>query len=411
MFKKTSKPFLIAMSITLLSFGLSLAQDTVTFELWHFASQRDPVIDEWIEEYKTVAPDVTINKRLIPHSAFWQNLTAAFVAGEAPALYFGLPFGEPQERFQNGQIVDLTPHLDEAWRQALYESTLEFLTIDGKVLSMSDATNNSQVIYNQAFFEKIGIETPIETMEALSEAVTALAENGHGGIIYQAFDASHAVSLFVNWAQQLYPDLFQAADLSDGPWDVPEFVEVLQSTHDYNDIWVPGLVSLENAEALNLLARGEVSMYITGNWSLKALSELESPYTFGAFPVPALNDETRPAALASLAGTWMVTTQVPEREQQAAIEFLRWFTINQQASTVSAVGLCPAGPPGEAGLEEVQFELATALCDDQSTGVRRDLFDIVARDTMAEQIQGMLLERVQPSQVLRVTQRATERSQ
>lgn len=403
---------IVTLIFALLAPGISTtqAQDEVTLEMWHFAANKEPVYQEWIAAYAEVAPNVTIKTNVIPKDAYNQTLAATLIAGEAPALIHGLPLGEPLELWGNGQIVDLGPYMDEEWLAALYPSSIDYLTIDDHVLSMSFATNNVQVFYNKDRFDELGIEAPLETMEEMRAAVDLLKANDYGGALYWGQALDHAPTLFFNWAQMMYPDEFEAADRGDGSWNTPEFVDLMAEINSYSDIWMDGIASMSLDESVNLFASGDASIYIIGNWAINSIVNAEPAFEIDTFPVPALNDQTWPAALGSMAGTWMVSSQVSEAEQQAAIDFLRWVELNGQGDLTRAIGLCPAGPAGEEALADAH-PLAQSLCDDQATAVPRDIFDRAARDAMAGAIQGMLNGQATPEDVMNAAQRAKERSQ
>jgi raffinose/stachyose/melibiose transport system substrate-binding protein len=401
--------FVLSAGLLVPTFGVSQAQEEVTIEMWHFAANKEPVYQQWIAEYADVAPNVTIKTNVIPKDAYAQTLAAALIGGEAPALIHGLPLGEPLELWGNQQIIDLGPYMDDEWRNALYPSSIDYLTIDDHVLSMSFATNNVQVFYNKDRFDELGIQAPIETMDDMRAAVETLKANGYGGALYWAQALDHAPTLFFDWGQQLYPDLFEAADRGDGSWDIPEFVDLMSEINSYSDIWMDGIASLSLDESVNLFASGEASIYFIGNWAINSILAAEPTFAIDTFPVPALNENTVPKALGSMAGTWMVSSQVPEAEQQAAIDFLRWIELNGQGDLVRAIGLCPAGPAGEEALPEASA-LAQSLCDNQATAIPRDIFDRAARDAMASAIQGMLNGQASPADVMKAAQQAKERS-
>ena len=108
--------------ITILSCLLSLialvpvnAQDDITIDLWTWTANKLDVYEGWIEEYTTeFAPNVTININLIPRANYDQTLAAALIAGEIPDMWEALPLGEVLNFYENGLIMDLTPHVDDA---------------------------------------------------------------------------------------------------------------------------------------------------------------------------------------------------------------------------------------------------------------------------------------------------------
>lgn len=385
--------------------AVSAQAEPVTIDMWHFAANKEPIYQEWIAEYKDVAPDVTIKTNVIPKNAYNQALAAAMIAGEAPALLHGLPLGEPLEFWNVGQIVDLTPFVDDEWKSVLYPSSIDSLTIDGRILSMSFATNNVQVLYNKDAFAAAGVEAPIETMDELRTAVEALRAEGYQGALFWAQANDHAPTPFINWGRQQYPDLFDAADRRDGSWDVPEFVALMEEFNSYNDVWAKGVASLSLDESINLFASGEIPIYFIGNWAVNSIDTAKPQFEIGTFPVPAINEQTKPAALGSMAGTWMVSSQASDEEKQASVDFLRWVAMNQQEALVRAIGLCPAGPVGESALADAK-PVAQALCKGQADAISRDMFDRAARDAMAGAIQGMINGQATPAQVMQIGQKA-----
>lgn len=407
---KTSRYYSLSLAAILTMGGLMLGSGTaqaepVTIDMWHFAANKEPVYQEWIAAYKDVAPDVTIRTNVIPKKAYNQAIAAAMISGTPPALIHGLPLGEPLELWGLGQIEDLTPSVDEEWRSVLYPSTIDSLTIDGRILSMSFATNNAQVLYNKDAFAQAGIEAPIQTMDDFRAAVEALRGNGYQGALYWAQANDHAPTLFIDWAQQMYPDMFAAADRGEGDWDTPEFVALMDEINSYNDVWAKGVASLSLDESINLFASGEIPMYIIGNWAVNSIAAANPTFEVGTFPVPALNDQTKPAALGSMAGTWMVSSQASDQQKQASIAFLRWVSMNQQERLVRAIGLCPAGPIGESALADAK-PVAQQLCSEQVGAISRDMFDRPARDAMAGAIQGMINGQATPEQVMEAAQNA-----
>ena len=130
------------------------AQDAIEIDLWTWTANKLDVYEGWIADYTSeFAPNVTFNINLIPRANYDQTLAAALIGNEIPDLWEALPLGEVQTFYDNGLILDLTPFVDEEWSEALYSSSLDYLTINDQILSMSQATNNVQALYNIERFE------------------------------------------------------------------------------------------------------------------------------------------------------------------------------------------------------------------------------------------------------------------
>lgn len=381
--------------------------EEIVVEMWHWAANKEPLYQEAIMEYQELNPNVKIVTNIVPGDTWDQTLAAALIGGEAPALFHGQPKGPVLEQWNNGQIVDLTGYIDEEWRAALYPSTWDVLTIDGKVLSMSFATNNIQMFYNKTRFEELGIEIPIQTMSDLQAASDILRENGYSAGLYWASLLQLTPQFFIDYATQLYPEEFLAADIGEGRWDTEEFIQVMEDVNAFSNIWEEGVVSLSLDEEVNAFATGDVSFYFIGNWAINSIMANEPDFEVAVQPVPAFSDQTGYSALASNAGTWMVSNQKPVEVQEAAIDFLRWFALNKQGLIVEAIGLCPAGPAGEQSLA-LAHELANQLCDDSDILISRDMFTNVVQQEMASAIQGMLTGNLAPEDVLKAAQEAKD---
>lgn len=400
---KSVRTLLVTAMLSLLAIVPISAQDNIEIDLWTWTANKLAVYEGWIEQYTAeFAPNVTININLIPRANYDQTLASALISGQIPDFWEALPLGEVLNFYENGLILDLTPYVDDEWRDTLYESSIDYLTLDGKILSMSAATNNVQMLYNKDRFEELDIEAPA-TMDELLEAIRTLREAGYGGAAYWAAANDHAPTLFFNWAQQMYPEEFLAADLRQASWEIPEFVDLMAEIANYNEIWVEGVTALSLDEINSLFANGDVSVWMIGNWAVNAILAFEPEFEIGVVPIPAINENTEPLAMGSMAGTWVISATTPHKD--IIIDFFRWVTINGQGDNVSIVGLCPAGPAGEAGLPDANY-VTQLLCEGQATAVPRDIFNRAARDAMASAVQGLIIGRAQPADVLRAAQRA-----
>ena len=401
---KWSKVILVVtVALGLLAVFPAIAQEPVDISLWTWTANKQEVYQGWIDEYTAeFAPNATITINLIPRANYDQTLSAALIAGEIPDIWEALPLGEVKNFYENGLSLDLTPFVDEEWRNALYPSSLAYLTIDDQILSMSQATNNVQMLFNKDRFDELGIEAPT-TMQELLDAVRTLEEAGYGRAAYWASANDHAQTLFFNWAQQLYPDEFHAADMGEAPWENDALLSVMEDAMSYNEIWVDGVTALSLDEMNSLFANGDISVYFIGNWAVNAILGFEPAFEIGVVPVPALNEDTRPAALGSMAGTWVVSGSSPH--QDIVLDFIRWVTINGQDEAVKVVGLCPAGPAGEAAFPDANY-VTQLLCAGQADSVPRDIFDKAARDAMAAAIQGVITGQAEPVDVLRAADNA-----
>lgn len=402
-FKTIFRITLLTVFLGIISIAPLKAQENITIDLWTWTANKLEVYEGWVEEYTSqYAPNVTFNINLIPRANYDQTLSAALISGEIPDIWEALPLGEPLEFYENGLSLDLTPFVDEEWAASLYPSTIDYLTIDGQILSISQATNNAQALYNKDRFDELGIEEP-QTMDELQAAITTLQEAGYGGAAYWASSNDHPPTLFFDWAQQLYPEQFAAANMGEGDWNIPEFVDILDQFATYNDIWIDGVTALSTDEMNSLFADGDISVYIIGNWVVNAILAFEPDFEIGVFPVPALTEEDRPAAMGSLAGTWVLSAT--SEHQDIILDFVRFTTMTGQDEAVSVVGLCPAGPAGEEALADANY-VTQQLCEGQADSVPRDIFNPAARDALASGIQGILTGRASAEDALRAADRA-----
>jgi raffinose/stachyose/melibiose transport system substrate-binding protein len=390
--------------LSLLAGCAQLTTQNVALKMWHWAGNKEAVYKTAIEEYQKLNPSVKIEQRLIPLASYRQTLTAAQVGNEAPDIFHAEPFADVASHLKNKQIIELTPYFDAEWQKAFYPSTLEAFKIGGKFYNVSAATNNMQILYNVDAFAKAGISAPLKTIDELLDAVKKLEAAGAGRVSFRGGDPVQMSHWFTVYSRQLYAEKFKAADEGDGSFDAPEFVELFTRLEKFfKGAFAPGVAGFQEDPARILFSSGKASMYVTGNWAVRSIMNEKPAFKVGVMPIPALTAAAQPTAFGSLAGTWVVSSQ--SKSQKEAVAFLKWYTLNYQDDLVRAIGLCPAGPPGEAGISAAP-EIAQQLMKMQGQAISRDNFNQKARDAAGAALQGLVIGDLKPADVAKKIQEA-----
>ncbi|MFH1928840.1 MAG: extracellular solute-binding protein [Chloroflexota bacterium] len=159
------------------------------------------------------------------------KLMTAVAGGEPPDLCMISP-SDYLHFARNGQLLDLTPFAEAEgwdWKNYYSESTVDFLSIDGKLYGMSASVEVRGLAYNKDMFDAAGMAYPDDTwtwddMLAAAQKLT-LDTDGDGEIDQWGFGNIHWD--YQPWIWAAGAELFNE-DFTEVLTDDPKVVEVFQ---------------------------------------------------------------------------------------------------------------------------------------------------------------------------------------
>ncbi|MDF2614735.1 MAG: ABC-type sugar transport system, periplasmic component [Clostridia bacterium] len=198
------------------------SDEPVTITIFQNMPEYTDAINAYIEEYKKVKPNVTINLE-ITQSDYPTMLKAKINSGEIPDVFATTAGGEIEAYAEYS--YDLS---NEPLAAAMTDAVKVNMSYDGKVYGFPIKSNTFGMIYNKELFEKAGITAPPKTLSELEAACEKLVAIG-----VKPFTTGYKEW----WVQKhVFQHFFDAAQPDDVGGLVKEFIAGKAKFADYPTI-------------------------------------------------------------------------------------------------------------------------------------------------------------------------------
>ena len=277
----------------------SITQDITKITLWHGINppaNRD-VFAELVQKFNQANPDIEVEPLYIGQpDAQLPKIFAATVSGEAPDMLWFVP----QIAGKLNRLGVLLPLQD--WfnnspvKTEVDPAMLESMTLDGQILSIPFATNNTAVFYRPDLFQKAGVTKPPQNWQELKQVASRLTQdtNQDGKIDRHGIFLSLGKGEWTVFAW--LPFVYSAGGeiISD---NLPNLVNegtinALQLGADLVQAKSVILSAPERGYEMDNFIAGRVAMQVTGPWTLGQLATTDIEYD--VFPIPPAE---KPAAV------------------------------------------------------------------------------------------------------------------
>ncbi|ASA19949.1 ABC transporter substrate-binding protein [Paenibacillus donghaensis] len=228
-----------------------------------------------------------------------------------------------------------------------------FATYNGKRYGLSTGTTTSGIVYNKKAFEKAGLTRVPQTLDEFYAASAKLKKAG----IIPLYMNYGAVWPLREWGNNLVnymtgnPEYLNNMVNKDSPWQLNN--EWGQSISIARTMIAKGYVEDQlfsnNWEiSKNKLAKGEVGMYLLGNWTIRQVLDAGAePENIGFFPFPYDNSTTH---YAPLNPDWFVGVSKFSKHKELAEAWLNFFV--KETSYSEEWGFLPSEGSGEPDMEQ-----------------------------------------------------------
>lgn len=236
------------------------------------------------------------------------------------------PLQEVRLFADNGWLLDLSEMVkdDADWNwDDFSQSSVESVTVDGKIFGVPTMTEREILFYNKEMFEAKGIEVPttMQELEAAAEALHDPANNQYGIVLRGKLAA--AVTTFSGFLYSYGGDWF---DGEQGTIDSPEAIEAFKFYGGLLNKYGPrGADSVDAAQARAIFQNGQAAMYIdpdSGAGLLEDPAESQVAGKIGYAKFPEGPQGMHPYDVTSWAGGISKFSE----KQEASWEFLKWAT-------------------------------------------------------------------------------------
>lgn len=299
--------------------------EPVSFSFCQAQPEYQTAAQNLINAYMEEHPNVTIE--LITDIS---NLTTELQAGNIPEIFY--TEGYTNMEAYSDYITDLS---DQPWVDQLLDSTLEAITLDGKIVGFPTTFSGEGICYNKKMFEEHGWEVPTTRSELValceqiqSEGITPFANQfADDWLIGQLM--SGAAYTHIPDTQQFTDDLYAGnVNFADA--------EEMQLVFDMIDIMIEygtsDPLSYSWNEACSAFATGQTAMLFEGDWIWSTIEPIDPEIEVGMFPVPSSENAEENKLLADI--NMVLHVGNGSNHPEAAIEFLNWMATSSTAKDI-----------------------------------------------------------------------------
>lgn len=295
----------------------------VTMDLiWWTDGNETTVMQELIDEYEQLHPNITINLQEIAFDDLNTKLQMAIAGGEAPAMSRGT---ESTISLLHDAMINFGDYIDADALQEEYLESVDYLYKSGDdVVAIPTEVTANGMIYNKTAFEKAGVAVPtgpddIWTWDEFKEALQKVVDSGavkYGMVID---NPSH------RWSTILYEFGGSLANENGGNLSSPESMNAINFTKGlYDDGLAVSSIWLSGEDPNNLFRSGQVAVHIAGTWMLQNYDENITDFEWGVTYMPV--GTTR----SSVPGGKNITAFKGTGCEQEAVDFITWVTAKEQ---------------------------------------------------------------------------------
>ncbi|MBC2576857.1 ABC transporter substrate-binding protein [Peptostreptococcus canis] len=308
--------------------------DQVQLDVFQFKVEFKDQFTKLADEYMKENPNIKINITTVGGGGdYGAALKSKFSSGNEPAIF---NIGGPQD------VKDWMSKLEDLSAEPLVKealpTTVDGVTVDGKVYGLPFNQEGYGFIYNKAVFEKAGIKADeLTNYTKLMEAVKKLdSDKSKLGL-----DAVFALPAKEDWVTGLHLSNVFLSPEFDGNINktfeakkvefkyAKQFKDVLDMQNKYS---VQPTVSLDYSQQVEqLFSTGKVAMIQQGNWAYNSIEQVDAELAknIGILPIPVdgVAEGKLPVGIPMY---WAVNSNKDDATKKAAKDFLNWIYTSEK---------------------------------------------------------------------------------
>jgi ABC-type glycerol-3-phosphate transport system substrate-binding protein len=279
---------------------------------------------QWLyKEFQAKNPDIVIENILNPDSIeSYKKITADCAAGDCPEIIHG----PGPEMWDSGYLLDLTPHLDAAWKSVLLENTL--YSTDGHIWGLDGEFSPMPTVWNTRILEAAGVSAVPTTWDELLAASEKIKAAGKIPTSWGVGGSHQFHNLIASQKGGLDA-------LANNQFDAPQIKEAFAQLKTFVDNkWIPdNEIELTWQQSVGMFVAEETAFYLNGAWTLNneirsegAAADLRDNVQFAPFPSFGENGSTVELKKTTSIGIAKSVENDPAK-LEAALKFLKfWFS-------------------------------------------------------------------------------------
>jgi raffinose/stachyose/melibiose transport system substrate-binding protein len=273
---------------------------------------------------------VTINLEMPSSDTAQQLLQARLSSDDAPDIFTLHAIADIPSYYQYGYLEDLS---DADFVDTVYESVLESVTIDGKVVALPLESLAWGYLYNKDIFEQYSL-TPPQTLSEMETVVQTLNNN-------------NVTPFELAFQESWIPQLMMALAL--GGMINSEELNFIDNMNDgngsYSDIdEVFGIIDLIMANGSDRpfetggaagsanFANGEAAMWVQGPWMAESILDVNPDANFGIAPLPVTNNSN--TTMINLSTSTSLAVSPTSENKDIAIKLVNFILDAEHSSSL-----------------------------------------------------------------------------
>lgn len=220
------------------------------------------------------------------------------------------------------KFVEMTEK--ETWYSRVTEEQLENKKIEGKLYGLPVGSSSSVgLIYNKEIFDSLDLSVP-KSMDEFRNVCETLKKNGYIPLFASDKDAWTAtIGFSASVSQVMTDEVYQG--LVDGTveWNNAEYQKILEDFASFREDGYtnPNYIEATYNSAVEAVANKEAAMYLSGQFFINDVQEIEPEIDLGMVPSPYCGDIL---TIKSGEGMFAVAKKSPYLKE--ARIFLEWFS-------------------------------------------------------------------------------------
>jgi len=304
--------------------------EVTKLKLWgDWSGEGETQIQTMVKAFNASHPKIQV-QYVIQKEMATKFLTAS-TAGQPPDVMIW-------DRFLTGNYApkNVLAPLDERLakdnvnKEDFYAEALRELTYQDKLYGIPLTVDARALFYNKAHLKEAGLQPPT-TWAELEAAATKLTKK-QGSKLVRAGLSLGDVGLFSMYLRQAGGDMVNE-DCSKTAFNNPQGLAALELWQRMMKAGVYKRGFETNLkDSTDAFATGKVSMILTGPWSVATYRKYGKNLDFGVVPPPTGPNGDK----GSVMGGWSLAIPQASKQQDAAWEFVKWWTADKKNSVAWA---------------------------------------------------------------------------
>ncbi|MFC5530628.1 extracellular solute-binding protein [Cohnella yongneupensis] len=250
------------------------ADEKITLNMMHLwpegtSKQQYRLVNQIIEEYKEVNPNVTIKTEILENEQYKSKLKILSASNSLPDIGLTWAAGFIEPYVKGNMFAPLDDLLQGELKDKFVAGTTEAYASEGQSYALPVELNIVPIYYNKEIFAKYNLQPP-QTLDDLKYIIETLNDNGVTPITLGGKDAWTASFWYMYLAERIGGADLLDKSVAGNTFTDPQLIEAAKQMQELVDrnAFIKGFNGLSNDEARAEFNKGKAAMYAMGTWEV-----------------------------------------------------------------------------------------------------------------------------------------------